>query len=156
LIAALAMRRRREGLSPLSGQVLIYPALAPDQTAPSYGEHANAPMLRAEDCAHYRAIYAGGEIPRSDPEFAPLAATHFDQMPPTFVMTADIDPLRDDGRMFMERIAAAGGQAVWRNEPQLVHGFLRARHQSQRAAVAFQTICATIRRMAQDAAALAT
>jgi acetyl esterase/lipase len=56
---------------------------------------------------------------------------------PAFVVTADIDPLRDDGRTYVERLQADGVAAQYRNEAELVHGYLRARHISRRAAASF-------------------
>lgn len=43
------------------------------------------------------------------------------------MVTADIDPLRDDGPEYVRRLHAAGVPAQYRNEPELVHGYLRAR-----------------------------
>lgn len=78
------------------------------------------------------------------PEFAPLTATTFAGLAPAFVVTADIDPLRDDGRTYVARLREAGVAAEWRNEHQLVHGYLRARHRSRRATESFNAIVAAI------------
>ena len=55
-------------------------------------------------------------------------------------MTADCDPLRDDGRDYRAQITAAGGKVLWVNEEGLVHGFLRARKEVQCASLAFVRI----------------
>ncbi len=146
LCAALCLRARRLGFDQPERQVLVYPALALESSAPSYRENAEAPMLRAADCEYYRRIYAGGgKVPKEVlAEFAPLAAASFTGLAPAFVITADIDPLRDDGREYVARLRDAGISAEWRNEPQLVHGYLRARHRCRRAARSFAAIVAAI------------
>ena len=75
-----------------------------------------------------------------DPELMPLMAGDFLGLPPAFVVTADIDPLRDDGRIYVERLQGDGVTARYRNEAELVHGYLRARHMSRRAAASFTAI----------------
>ena len=77
-------------------------------------------------------------------DLSPLVASNFSGLPPAVIVTADLDPVRDDGAVYAERLIAAGGSAVLRNEPQLVHGYLRARHMSGRAAESFGFICAAI------------
>ena len=147
LCAALCIRARRLGCDQPLKQVLIYPTLASAGESPSFREHADAPMLRAVDCERYRTIYAGGRGVPDDvllPEFAPLAAMTFEGLAPALVVTADIDPLRDEGRAYVAHLKEAGVAAEWRNEPQLVHGFLRARHRSRRAKESFDAIVAAI------------
>lgn len=72
-------------------------------------------------------------------------------LPPAFIISADVDPLRDDARCYREKLRAAGVIAQWRNEPQLVHGFLRARHSCARAARSFAAIVAAIREFTRAA-----
>jgi acetyl esterase len=147
LAAALCVRARRLGAPQPARQVLIYPQLALDGRSDSYREHAQAPMLSAAACARYLALHAGpGPIAEALlPELAPLAARSFAGLAPAFVVTADIDPQRDDGRDYVTRLEEAGVIAEWRNELQLVHGFLRARHLSRRAAASFAAILEALR-----------
>jgi acetyl esterase len=150
LAAALCLRRRTKGTPMPAGQFLIYPGLGGDRTRGSYVENANAPMLTAKEGAYYFSVRTGG-LDRdkvTDPDLMPLAAEDFSGLPPAFVVTADIDPLRDDGRTYVERLKAANVTATYRNEPQLVHGYLRARHVSQRAAASFSAICRAVERLA--------
>jgi len=142
LAAALCIRlRRTNGHAPL-GQVLIYPALGGSLSLPSYTENANAPLLGTSDIAYYSEVYTGGRdwSASDDPELRPLACGDFAALPAAFIVTADIDPLRDDGAVYAETLAKAGVNATWRNEPQLVHSYLRARHRSARAKASFDAI----------------
>ena len=143
LSAGLCFRMRRTGGPMPLAQVLIYPGLGGDMTAPSYTENAEAPMLRTKDIKAYAGLITGGdmEIRRTNPEVSPLVADSFAGLPPAFLVTADVDPLRDDAPAYMHALRAQGIRAEWRNEPQLIHGYLRARHRSQRAGESFRAIC---------------
>jgi acetyl esterase len=153
LAAALCLRCEARRLRQPAGQVLIYPGLGGDASKGSYLENADAPMLTRAECLHYAKVRSGG-LERSDiadPEISPLLAHNFSGLAPAFVVTADIDPLRDDGSDYVARLTEAGVAAEHRNEPQLVHGYLRARNMSRRAAESFAAICAAVSRFAEAA-----
>lgn len=142
LSAGLCFRMRRTGgVMPLA-QVLIYPGLGGDMDAPSYIENSEAPLLRTQDLKTYAGMLTGGDLKlrRSNPEVSPLVAKSFAGLPPAFIVTADVDPLRDDGPAYQKALQAEGISAQWRNEPQLIHGYLRARHRSIRASESFGAI----------------
>lgn len=146
LVAGLCVRLARQGKPKPAGAVLIYPWLGGELDWPSYIDNAEAPMLRTSDLSFYSEARYGGSVPAGPlDEAMPLEATDFGIFPPSFVVTADVDPLRDDGSVFAARLTEAGVPATCRNEAQLVHGFLRARHRSARARVAFEAIGAALR-----------
>lgn len=126
------------------GQVLIYPGLGGDESAGSYIEHAQAPLLTLGDIEFYRNVRSGKAQSPEDPTFSPLRGSDFSGLPPTFIITAECDPLSSDGEAYRDRILAAGGRAWWREEPRLVHSFLRARKTVPRAGEAFARIVAAI------------
>jgi acetyl esterase len=150
LAAALCLRQRAKGGAMPVGQLLIYPGLGGDTSRGSYVSNAYAPMLTTAESAMYFGLRTGGvdRDSASDPELMPLKAADFRGMPPTYVVTADIDPLRDDGRIYVERLQADGVAAQYRNEPELVHGYLRARHMSRRAASSFAAMAEALVRLA--------
>lgn len=148
LAAAVAHAMRGHAESAL-GQVLIYPVLGADPDTPSAIEHADAPLLSRDDLIYFRDVRLAGPVPDDDPTFAPLLDADFADLPPTVVVTADCDPLRDDGRIYVERITDAGGQAAWIDEEGLVHGFLRARSSVERAQHSFERIVLTIEALGQ-------
>lgn len=139
--AAVAHRLRGTPVTP-SGQVLIYGSYSPKiGSEGSYATHAEAPMLKRSELLVYRVFrYAEGYDPAHDPTAAPLADTDFSALPPTFLIAAECDPLADDSAIYAARISEAGGRAHSEVAPGLVHGFLRARHMSHRAAEAFARI----------------
>lgn len=150
LTAAVCLRRKAKGAPVPIGQLLIYPGLGGDPRKGSYLENAEAPLLTTEEALSYFRIISGGRerTQVSDPDIMPIKAADFSGLPPAFVVTADIDPLRDDGKDYVEAIRRAGGVAAYRNEPELVHGYLRARAMSRRAAGSFSAICRGVTRLA--------
>lgn len=97
-------------------------------------------MLTMRDLEFYKDIRTGGEDRTGDITLSPLADADFANLPATVVVTAECDPLSSDGEAYGERIVAAGGKAIWVEEPGLVHGYLRARHTVGRARQSFTRI----------------
>lgn len=145
LAAGLAIRARDQGLDGIAGLALVYPALGGDLISGSYAEMANAPGLTSADVAYYRAVL---QAPADDPVAHPLRASSLAGLPPAFVSVAHFDPLRDDGRAFAAGLAQAGGEVWFREEPQMVHAWLRARHMSEGAQAGFTALCAAVARFA--------
>ncbi|NLS17270.1 alpha/beta hydrolase [Rhizobium sp. P40RR-XXII] len=147
LAAGLAVRAKAEGLSGIVGQILIYPALGGDLTSGSYEEMADAPGLTTADVAYYRSVL---QAPSGNPVSEPLALSSVAGLPPTFITVAHYDPLRDDGRNYAARLAQAGVEVWFREEPQMVHAWLRARHMSEGARAGFAAVCAAASRFARQ------
>ena len=149
LSAALCHRLKTSKRKP-SGQVLIYPALGGELfDLESYTTNANAPLLTTEDIRFYLDIRCENDaLPVEDAEFYPLVAENFSGLPATVAFSADIDPLRDDSCLYVEKLKNAGVDAIWQNEPGLTHDYLRARHTSRKAADSFSRICAAIKNLA--------
>ena len=131
----------------ITGQVLIYPGLGGDRGQGSYVTHATAPQLTVADMEFYQQVRSGGTPPERDPRYAPLHDTDFSGLPPTAILTVECDPLSSDGEAYRDAIQAAGGQAVWIETKGLVHGCLRARTMSRRAAAFFDTVTSAIKDM---------
>ncbi|UWQ31219.1 alpha/beta hydrolase [Leisingera sp. M527] len=148
LCAAVAAHARGR-TEAILGQVLIYGAFGGDVNQGSYIEHAKAPMLTREDVLFYMDIRTDGAAPQDDPLLTPLADSDFAGLPPTVLVTADCDPVRDDSRDYSDRVQEAGGKAHWINEPGLIHGYLRARHSVGRARDSFERISVAIEALGQ-------
>lgn len=149
LAAAVAHATRGQGLTIL-GQVLVYPGLGGDRDQGSYITHANAPMLTRDDVLFYASTrHVNGIEPQSDPTATPLCDPDFSGLPPTVIITAECDPLCDDGPAYRDHIHTAGGLAHWIDEPGLVHGYLRARISVPRAAASFTRITTAITALAR-------
>ncbi len=148
LAAAVTHHVRRHERAPV-GQVLIYPGLGGETDQGSYLTHAQAPMLTTRDTLYYAEIRGGGFNWSNDSRFAPLNDQDFNGLPDTIAISAECDPLSDDGRDYCNKISAAGGKALWNNEPGLVHGYLRARHSVDRARASFRRITTAVHLLGQ-------
>ncbi len=148
-LAAAVVHATRGDITDIAGQVLIYPALGGDVNAGSYLRHANAPMLTRAEILYYEDMRFAGARPASDPTVSQLQDSDFTNLPPTVIVTAQCDPLSDDGRHYRDKITAAGGQAVWFEEAGLVHGYLRARTTVRRAKESFDRIACAIEALGQ-------
>ncbi len=76
-----------------------------------------------------------------EPLFYPLLLDDFSGLPTCCAISADIDPLCDDADAYAQKLQQAGGKAGRINEPGLVHGYLRARHCSDKTKRSFERIC---------------
>jgi len=126
LAAVLALAARDRGGPALCAQAAIYPWVGIPFTSESYRANALGPGLTLESMVKFRQAYLGGED--TDDAYAmPIKARDFARLPPTLVMTAELDPIRDDGRVYAAKLAGAGTDVTYRELPGLLHGFLRAR-----------------------------
>lgn len=140
LAAAVAAVLRDAGEGGIDGIAVAYPMLGFEPQSPAREAQAHAPMLTLDDVHRYRALYWGDADEAAlhdDPLLrasVPLAAARFDGLPPVLAIGAEHDPLRDDARVYVERILAAGGAARYWIGEGLVHGCWRALGTSPQAA----------------------
>lgn len=138
LAAGIALKAKVEAVGGIVGQVLIYPGLGGDLTSGSYAEMAEAPGLSTADVLYYRDVL---KAPPENPFAHPLKAGDLSGLPPTYISSAHFDPLRDDAAVYAERLIAAGVIVTYRDEPQMVHAWMRARYMSEGAQEGFRQIC---------------
>jgi acetyl esterase len=103
---------------------LIYPFLDPTGSFASYADPDNAGFEPAE-AAWYWQQYAADPADFANPDLAPLLSDGFGLLPPTIVVTAEHDPLRDEGEELARRIAEAGVSVVASRQLGQIHGFWR-------------------------------
>jgi acetyl esterase len=147
-LAASVSSKARNGINKVAAQVLIYPYLGGPKDSGSAVEHADAPMLSTADMKYYDQMRVDSSQPfPHDDTFAPLWSEDFSKLPPTAIFSAQCDPLCDDGPLYAHKIQLAGGEAHCTVEAGLVHGYLRARHNSVRAKDSFERILLAIQSM---------
>ncbi|WP_191280522.1 alpha/beta hydrolase [Nocardioides flavus (ex Wang et al. 2016)] len=106
---------------------LVYPFLDPHSSFPSW-ELGAATGFDPAEATWYWEQYARTEADLEDPDLAPLLSDRLHTLPPTFVATAEADPLRDEGEELARRVAEAGVETVGIRCLGQTHGFWRHAH----------------------------
>ncbi len=126
LAAAVALRLRNENGPRLQSQVLIYPVVEPNFETPSYQAFATDHVLTRESMQWFWRQYVPqlADAVAADLAYASLMDADLAGLPPTFVLTAEYDVLRDEGERFAERLAAAGVPLARKRFEGMLHGFV--------------------------------
>jgi acetyl esterase/lipase len=107
LAAAVCLLARDIGGPDIVGQALLAPITDSDTTRGSYVENAEGYLTTAASLRWCIDHYADPDN-LADPRLAPLRADNLAALPAAIVVTAEFDPLRDDGDAYAEALAAAG------------------------------------------------
>jgi len=148
LAAAAAIELRDEGGPALRGQLLIYPVTDYHTPGtPSYSENADGYGLTRDTMVWFWDHYLADPADAANPLASPLRAASLANLPPALVVTAEFDPLRDEGEAFAERLRAAGVPAATSRWDGMNHGFFFWVGVVDRAADAMAESCAWLRRI---------
>lgn len=116
--------RENRGAPQISFQLLVYPAVRLyDQMDVPQATGSGFPLdFRALNWFHRCYVPPGADL--SDPRLSPLVARDLSGLPPAYLITAGLDPLRDDAILYGERLKQAGVPVVQVDYPTMIHGFL--------------------------------
>lgn len=123
LAAVVALIARDRGGPTLVYQVLIYPVTDATQSSPSYEEYREGYLLSKKDMIWYFNHYLPSDADRKNPYLSPLWASDVKDLPPALVITAEYDPLRDEGEAYATRLKEAGVPVVCSRYNGMIHGF---------------------------------
>ena len=128
LAAAVSLMARDRGEFTVGQQILIYPATAadhsPDSPFDSVRENGHGYLLTARRVEEFMRLYAGEDAAAmQNPYFAPLLMRDLTRQPRTLVITAEYDPLRDEGEAYAAALARAGAEVRLYRMPDALHGF---------------------------------
>jgi acetyl esterase len=145
LAAVVAQSARDAGSPPLVFQLLIYPAT--DFTADTESMRTNGEgyLLTKAAIDWCKETYLRDKADETDPRASPLLAKDFSGLPDALVITAEYDPLRDEGSAYAEALADAGCGVVYREYDGMVHGFMRMGALVDRANEAIEDSALTLR-----------
>jgi acetyl esterase len=116
------MARDRKGPA-LRHQLLIYPVTDADFTRASYRENAEGYLLTTKAMEWFWNHYVPEAARRAEAFAAPLRAKDLSGLPPAFVLTAEYDPLRDEGEAYAKRLQQAGVATRLQRYDGAIHGF---------------------------------
>lgn len=126
LSAVVSLMAADRGNFSIGKQVLIYPATYNDHSStspfPSVHENGTDYILTSKKLCDYMALYIQKEN-WDNPYFAPYLAKDLRNQPKTLIITAELDPLRDEGEAYGDRLKEAGNQVVIHRIPDVIHGF---------------------------------
>jgi acetyl esterase len=125
LSAVTALRVRDETAGHIALQALIYPCIEPEFETASYNEFAMGPGLTKADMQWYWRHFAGNESSVNNHRVAPSRASSHAGLPPAYVITAGCDPLRDDGRKYVNKLRSHSIDVAHDEFDSLPHGFMR-------------------------------
>ena len=123
LAASLCLDLRGRGLPQPAFQLLVYPAVDDSFTRPSWTAFADAPLLGTEDARWFLRQYVGDAGRAPDELAAPMRAASLAGLAPAHVITAEVDPLRDDAEAYADRLAAEGVAVTKQRYAGVFHGF---------------------------------
>jgi acetyl esterase len=122
LAAVVALRARDTGPA-LAGQLLVYPNTDQDADDESLRAAEDPFLFNRHSVAWYRRHYLTSPGFAASPLASPLRAESLAGLPPALVITAEYDPLRDQGEAYARRLASEGVQVELSRYPGMAHGF---------------------------------
>ena len=127
LAAAVFLKARDTGDFAPKKQILIYPAVSNCYTKKSpyksVQENGQDYLLTAVKMEDYLKLYESSTEDRQNPYFAPILAKDLSHMPETLILTAEFDPLRDEGEEYGKRLKKANNYVEIHRIPDALHGY---------------------------------
>lgn len=122
VVARQAMERRGP---PLAMQLLLYPVTdLRTLDTESYRQMATGYYLSRDEMGWFRDMYLPDPARRDDPSASPLASDALTGLPPTLLVTAEYDVLRDEGKAYADKLSASGVETTYRCYEGMIHGFV--------------------------------
>ena len=122
--ASLALTAALAAPQPAAALVLVYPMIDATCHLPSHEEFRNGPGTSSEDIRLGYRLWLPPGAGATDPRISPLFSQDLAGLPRTFLLTAGIDPLRDEGLRLAARLIEAEVPVIQAHYPAHVHGFL--------------------------------
>ncbi|HJN88567.1 MAG: alpha/beta hydrolase [Dehalococcoidia bacterium] len=123
LAAVVSLMARDRGVSPPVFQLLVYPVIARDFDTGSYRQNGEGYGITRDSMKWYWDLYLTEDADASNPYAAPLLANDLSGLPPALVITAEFDPLCDEGEAYAQRLQEAGVAVTYSRYDGMIHGF---------------------------------
>ena len=124
LTAVVAQQTKKEGSSPLVFQLLIYPGTEMSCSFESHETFGEGYRLTKELIAWFYNHYFAAKDDISHWRASPLNAQDFSGLPPAFVLSAGYDPLQDENKAYVDKLALAGVPVKHSHYEGMIHGFI--------------------------------
>ena len=123
LAAVVSLMSRDRGGCDIAFQLLVYPVTERNFDTPSYIDNAEGYQLSRDGMIWYWDHYLASAADAANPYAAPMQADDLSGLPPALVITAEFDPLRDEGEAYAEKLRAAGVPTTCTRYDGMIHGF---------------------------------
>ncbi|HEX6312904.1 MAG TPA: alpha/beta hydrolase [Acidimicrobiia bacterium] len=145
LAAVVSLLARDAGGPHLAFQLLVYPVTDYEFESASMVENATGYFLELESMRWFYRQYLNEESDGDDWRFSPIRAADLSGVPPAFVLTAEFDPLRDQGEAYARELEAAAVPVELRRYDGVFHGFFGMRDLMEPAQEAFDDVTKAVR-----------
>jgi acetyl esterase len=122
VVTGLRLKDNKVALPKL--QTLFYPVLGPDLFTESLREYGKGYFLTKASIKWFGSLYLNSDQDFFNPLFSPILREDLSGLPETIIVTAEHDPLRDQGEMYLSKLYDAGVPATGIRAKGLIHGFL--------------------------------
>lgn len=124
IAATTCLKLKDNGYSLPQMQVLFYPFTGPDFFSESMREYSEGYFLSMDEMKWIGDSYLNSRSEVFDPYFSPVLHENLEGMPETLIITAEYDPLRDQGEMYASRLYYAGVSVTSIRARGMIHGFI--------------------------------
>ena len=124
----------------IKNQVLIYPTTDARLSHPSIDKFGKGYFLTKELMQWFVDHYKDKDEDVNNPLMSPFLTKDLSNLPSAFVFTAALDPLKDEGAAYAEKLKAAGNQVLFKEYPNVIHGFINMAKISKECLIAHQDI----------------
>lgn len=124
LASAVALKARNDKGPKVSFQILIYPVTDYKFDYPSMIENSPNYLLTSDMMRWYWNQYVNSAKDFENPYVLPMNSPDLSGLPPTIIITAEYDPLRDEGEELAKRLKSAGNKVVLHRYAGVIHGFM--------------------------------
>jgi len=145
LAAVVALMARDRKRPRIDLQVLIYPITNYNFNTPSYTENKEGYLLTRDLMKWFWRHYIKDEGQANHPYISPLQAENLSDLPPALIITAEYDPLRDEGEAYGKRLQEAGVKVTLSRYPGMIHAFIRMTARLDQAKKALDEIAGMVR-----------
>lgn len=139
LSTCVAIRCRDADIS-IKAQILIYPWIDGKLNNPSIKKNGEGYLLTEETMLWFQKQYTPKVEDRCHPDVSPKYQKDLSNLPHAFILTAQLDPLLDDGNNYANQLKEFGNQVQYKEYPTLIHGFINMPKVSKYAMRAFEDI----------------
>lgn len=124
LCAGVSTMSRNNKGPKIAGQILLYPLTDGRMRTNSYEQYSSTPTISKAEISFFIDQYKNETKDILNPQFSPLLAKDHSRLPQTLIISAELDPLRDDAKLYAEALEAADSPIKYLEIKDAYHSFI--------------------------------